>query len=116
MRLRNATSGRLLAEQIRVADTAWTRMRGLLGHPPLRAGEGLWIRPSNGVHTFGMKYAIDVIFLDSRKRVVDLYENLKPFRLTKIRFDTRSVVELPTHTISQSGTKIGDQLEIGASQ
>lgn len=113
MQLKNATRESLFVEKLRLADTAWTRMRGLLGRPPLQRGEGLWIRPSNGVHTIGMKYAIDVLFLDSRKRVVDLYENLRPFRFTKIRFDTRSVVELPAHAISESGTQIGDQIEIG---
>lgn len=113
MQVQNVTRGKSLASRLRVAHTAWTRMRGLLGCPPLQSGEGLWIRPSQGVHTFGMKYPIDVLFLNSKKHVVGLYENLQPYRVTKIRFDTRSVIELPALTISQSGTRIGDQIEIG---
>jgi len=113
MQVRNLTRGRLLAGRLRVADTAWTRMRGLLGYPPLRPGEGLWIRPSNGVHTVGMRYPIDVLFLDGRRRVIDLYENLPPLRLTRVRWAARSVIELPVPVIVESGTQVGDQLEIG---
>ncbi|MBI1747810.1 MAG: DUF192 domain-containing protein [Acidobacteria bacterium] len=115
MQVKNMTRGYVLADRLRVADTVWSRMRGLLGYPPLRPGEGLWICPSQGVHTLGMRYPIDVLFLNRYGRVIYLYEDLAPLRFTKIRFGAKSIIELPVNSISQSRTHIGDQIAIGES-
>jgi uncharacterized membrane protein (UPF0127 family) len=68
--------------------------------------------PSRGIHTVGLMFAIDVIYLDSQLRVVHLIENVGPIRITAIRFQSESVLELPVRTIFESGTQIGDQLMI----
>ncbi|MFT4111381.1 DUF192 domain-containing protein [Silvibacterium sp.] len=110
--VRNETTGRSIGGQILVADSSFTRMRGLLGRRNLDTGEGLWIRPSSGVHTFGMKFAIDVIGLDRKRRVVRLWNALVPNRLTSVSWKISSVVELPAGMIAESGTEIGHTLEM----
>src|SRR5262249_56231965 len=78
-RMHRATAGGLLlADRLRPAHTHWSRLRGLLGTRELGPGEGLWIRPSNQVHMFGMRYALDLVFLDSPGRVLRLIRNLAP--------------------------------------
>ncbi len=67
------TRGTVIGDRVEVADTSWTRMRGLLGRAGLDAGAGLWIKPSSGVHMIGMKFAIDVIGLDKDRRVIKLW-------------------------------------------
>ena len=109
-RLYHATSGACLAERLEIANTAWTRLCGLMFRRTLAQGHALWIRPCNGVHTFWMRFAIDVIYLDRELRVVRLIENLRPFRLTMPQRTARSVIELPAHTIAQAGIRLGDQL------
>ena len=78
----------------------------------LSPDEALWLRPCNGVHTFWMLFAIDVIFLDRELRIVKLVENMRPFRVSGLHLAARSVIEVAAHKISQVGLKIGDQLEI----
>lgn len=110
----DVTRQAFLATRVRVADTRWTRLRGLTGLAPAHFvfGDGLWITPSHGVHTLGMRFGIDVVFLDARFNVVALEENLRPWRFTSIRLEAASVLELPAHTICNSGTAIGNIIEI----
>ena len=112
----NKTRERFVATNARVADGYFSRLVGLLGTTQrwARPGKGLWIVPSHGVHTIGMLYALDLIFLDRNHRVVDVVENLRPFRISKVSFKTDSVLELPVHTVFSSETQVGDQLEISA--
>jgi uncharacterized membrane protein (UPF0127 family) len=107
----NATQGTVLGTHIRVADHALSRAVGLLGQLRLDPGGGLFIDPSSGIHTFGMRFAIDVVALDRRLRVRSLKENLGPFRIAGLSW-TSCVLELPAGTIRDSATRIGDQLEI----
>jgi uncharacterized protein len=109
-KLYHTTTGHCLADRLEIANTFWTRFCGLMLRRSLAQGQALWIRPSNGVHTFWMRFAIDVIFLDREMRVVKLVENLRPFRLTMPKGTARSVIELPAHTIAQAGVRLGDQL------
>ncbi|NOT64354.1 MAG: DUF192 domain-containing protein [Acidobacteria bacterium] len=109
-RLYHTTSGACLAERLEIANTAWTRLCGLMFRRALAQGHALWIRPCNGVHTFWMRFAIDVVYLDREMRIVKLIENLRPFRLTMPQRAARSVIELPAHTIVQTGIQLGDQL------
>jgi uncharacterized membrane protein (UPF0127 family) len=76
------------------------------------AGEALWIVPCRGVHTFAMRFPIDVIYLDSDKVVVHLEENLRPWRLAAVRMRAASVLELPGSTLTATHTAIGDEIEI----
>lgn len=94
-----------------MADTFWTRLRGLLGHPPLEQGEGLLIAPSRGVHMFGMRHPLDVLLLNPGRQVVACYPGLRPWRTTGIHHEARYALELPPGTIERTGTDRGDQLE-----
>src|SRR5262249_56041136 len=75
-----SSRGAVVAERLRTAHTHWTRLRGLLGTPTLPAGEGLWLKPCRQVHMFGMRYPVDVAFLDDEHRVVGLVPCLLPWR------------------------------------
>jgi len=111
--LYNRTRDVVLADEVAIADTFLPRLIGLLGKGPQWATErrGLWIIPSHGVHTLGMKFSIDVVFLDRKRRVVHVENSLRPWRLSKVLSSARSVVELPAATIANSQTQVGDQLE-----
>jgi len=108
----NTTRGTTVGDNIELADTSSKRMFGLLGRRGLDAGAGLWIKPSSGVHTFGMAFGIDVVGLDRDLKIIKLWRCLPPFRVTSISLKLRSVIELPCGAISQSQMQIGDQLQI----
>ena len=108
----NLTQGTVLGSEIRVANTAWSRMVGLLGNTGLRPGSGLLIEPSSGVHTFGMKFPIDVVALDRQLCVRGVWENLGPFRIAAVGFRVHKVLELPVGAIRDSRTKVNDQLAV----
>ena len=101
-----------MGDHVELADTSRTRLFGLLGRRGLDTGGGIWIKPSSGVHTFFMSFSIDVVGLDDNLKVVKLWRTLVPFRVTSISFKMRSVLELPSGVISQTGTEVGDQLNI----
>ena len=106
------TSGKELALHLALADTLFTRLKGLLGKGSLPAGAGLWIKPCNSIHTFGMKFPIDVLFLDKEKRVVGIARTLRPNRISRIYADASSVIELPAGTIDTAGSSIGNEVAI----
>jgi uncharacterized membrane protein (UPF0127 family) len=106
------TRGTILGNRIEVADTSLTRMVGLLGRRGVDAGGGLWIRPSSGVHTFFMRFPIDVIGLDKNMRVIKLWKDLVPYRVTSVSLQLRSVIELPAGRIVECGVQLGDVLRI----
>jgi uncharacterized protein len=110
----NQTRQRYLATHLAVAQTHWSRLRGLLGASAddFRNGCGLWIRPCRGVHTLAMHYPIDVVYLDRANTVVHLVSNLQPWRFAPVRRQAVSVLELPSHTVAQTETVLGDKIEI----
>jgi uncharacterized protein len=110
----NRTRGAYLATDLKVADTHWTRFRGLMATDAscFQHGQGLWITPCRGVHTIAMRFTIDVVYLDDDRVIVHLEEGLKPWRLAPVRLQATSVVELPDRTISSTGSTLGDQVEI----
>ncbi len=107
----NKTRGTVLGECIRVADNGLTRIVGLLGEQGLQPGDGLWIVPSQGVHTLGMLFPIDVGILDADWRVLALRQAMRPFSLTRVYFKGASVIELPAGTLAATQTQVGDDLE-----
>jgi uncharacterized membrane protein (UPF0127 family) len=113
MTFRNRTKANTIGTQIAVAETSLTRLVGLVGRRRLDAGCGLLIRPSSGIHTFGMLFAIDVIALNKSLQVVKLWRRLPPFRITSISLKVHSVLELPAGEISRCRIEVGDQLEVG---
>ena len=108
----NKTKQTFLAYQAEVADSILTRLRGLLGRRSLDPGTGLWIIPSSGIHTVGMLFDIDVVFLDRDFRVIALRELVHPFSMTPLYLNSETVLELPAHTIFKSRTEVGDKLVI----
>ncbi|WP_156785179.1 DUF192 domain-containing protein [Terriglobus roseus] len=102
----------VVASSVMVADTSVSRAVGLLGRSHLQREEGIWIKPSSGVHTIGMRFPIDVVGLDAQLRVVRLWPSLKPYRLTAIVPSVRTVLELAAGRIVESGLQLGDQLRI----
>ncbi|MSV28360.1 MAG: DUF192 domain-containing protein [Bryobacterales bacterium] len=109
IRVRNATRGKILGEAIEIAGSSATRRTGLLKHSQLKPGEGLWIAPCEAIHTFGMKFAIDVAFLDRKKSVRKVRHSL-PARRMALSLLSHSVLELPAGTLAETGTEPGDQL------
>ncbi|HVM91195.1 MAG TPA: DUF192 domain-containing protein [Terriglobales bacterium] len=110
----NRTRSTYLATDLVIADTHWSRFRGLMGAKGSNflPGRGLWIKPSRGIHTFAMRFAIDAIYLDRDRKVVHLEEDLKPWRLAAVRIVAASVLEVPTGVIRGSSTMLGDQIDI----
>ncbi len=110
----NKTRETFVATEVVVADTYLRRLVGLLGKTKrwARPGRGLWISPSHGVHTMGMLFPLDLIFLDQNKQVVAIEEHLRPFRISSVSLKADSVLELPVHTVFRTGTQVGDRLEI----
>lgn len=110
----NRTRETFVATDANVADSYFPRLIGLLGKTKRWAqhGKGLWIIPSRGVHTIGMLFPIDLIFLSKDKEVVHVEEYVRPFRISKVSLKATSVLELPAHAIYRSKTQVGDKLEI----
>jgi uncharacterized protein len=110
----NRTRNVLVAEDVEVARTAWQRIRGLIGRTggEFRIGQGLWIEPAEGIHTFGMSFPIDAIYLDANGRVLKAYHGLRPARVAAIKWRARGVLELPAGVLVRTGTEVGDCLEI----
>jgi uncharacterized membrane protein (UPF0127 family) len=108
----NATRGVRLTESARVADTFLTRLVGLLRDKTLERGDGLWIVPCNSIHSIGMRFVFDAVFLDKNLRVVHLVREMKPWRISKMILSAHSILELPAGLISQTATELGDQFEM----
>jgi len=110
----NQTRQAYLATSLAVADTQWTRLRGLLGVSAgdFGNGQGLWIVPCHGVHTLGMGFAIDVVYLDHKMKVIHIQNDLQPWRFAAVRTQAASVLELPCHTANETGTVVGDNIQI----
>jgi len=111
-RASDGASGTVVAERLKSAHTHWTRLRGLLGTAGLAPGDGLWIRPCRQVHMFGMRYAIDVVFLDERLDVVHTIPALAPWAVSPRIDAATSVVELPAGTLARVGLAPGARLVI----
>jgi hypothetical protein len=109
LRVRNQTRSTLLATAADVADTSAKRRTGLLKHQCLEPGAGLWIAPCESVHTFFMKFPIDLVYLDRNKRVCKVRHAVAPWRLSAC-LRAHSILELPAGAAAQSGTEPGDQL------
>ena len=108
----NKTRESFLSLSVGAADSHLARLKGLVGKFRLKSDEGIWVTPSQGVHTIGVLFAIDLIYLDSERRVIHLIESFGTFRIGPIRTNCASVLELPTRTIYSSQTQVGDELLI----
>lgn len=113
VRVSNLTRNTLLATCMEVADSGPKRNKGLLGRERLSTGEGLWIIPCEAVHTFWMRFPIDLVYLDSQKRIRKLVSEVPAWRLSAC-LRAHSVLELPPGTIRDTHTQPGDILEFSA--
>jgi uncharacterized protein len=110
----NQTRQAYLATALAIANTHWTRLRGLLGlrSNDFRNGFGLWIVPCHGVHTLGMGFPIDVVYLDDAMTVIHVQGDLRPWRFAPVRTQAASVLELPCRTAAETQTAVGDKIQI----
>jgi hypothetical protein len=112
----NLTKKTWLATKVRKADNFMTRLIGLLKRKHLGPEEALWLMPSKGIHTVGMKFPIDVLFLTKNNQVIGMVSGMLPYRISGVHLRGYSVLELPSGTIKKSRTEIGDQLEISLAE
>jgi uncharacterized protein len=110
LQIQNLTRGTEIASCVEVADTPSTRNKGLLGRTELRPGGGLWIVPCGSIHTFFMKFSIDLVYINRRKKVKKVRSSIGPWRISACLF-AHSILELPAGTIHSTQTQQGDQLE-----
>ena len=110
LRVSNVTRGTVLATHLEVADSGPKRNKGLLGRKGLAAGEGLWIIPCESVHTFFMKFPIDLVYLDRKHRIKKVCDSVPAWRLS-VCLSAHSILELPAGTIRNTRTERGDTLE-----
>ena len=110
----NRTRTTYLATELLIARTHWSRFRGLMATDAsrFRRGQGLCIVPCHGVHTLAMRFPIDAVYLDHERIVIHIEQELKPWRMAAIRVLATSVLELPTGTVIDTRTELGDQVDI----
>ena len=112
LRVVNLTREQTLVTGGQVADTCWSRLRGLIGSSPLAPGEGLLIVPCKAIHTHFMRFPIDVLYVDAGKEVVGIGHALPPWRFGRPYRPSRFVLELPAGTAKGTDTQVGDRLQI----
>ncbi|HEX9206085.1 MAG TPA: DUF192 domain-containing protein [Candidatus Deferrimicrobiaceae bacterium] len=116
MKAVNVSRYALLAERIVEARSLLARTRGLLGTASLPRGEGLWLHPCRSIHSFGMRYEFDAVFLDRAGRVVGACRRFRRNRISRIFWRARGVLELPAGTIDRTTTRVGDTVEFQFTQ
>lgn len=104
--------GTPVCRRCRVADRPLARLRGLLGRRALPPDAGLLLRPASAIHTCGMRFAIDAVFLDGDGRVLRLAENLRPWRFAAAR-GAHGVLELRAGSCARAGLQPGGRLRLG---
>ena len=111
VRATNRTRGTVFGQSIRVAETGLHRIVGLLGERELPPGDGLLIVPSQGVHTWGMRFPIDIAVLDNEWKVIATRRVMRPFRMTRMFWKAAAVLELPAGALESTRTSVGDMIE-----
>lgn len=112
LHVNNLSKNVTLVDGGRVADNRWTRLKGLIGVKELPPGDGLLITPCSGVHCMFMSIPIDVLYVDDGDRVVAVDAHMKPNAIGRPKKGSRYVIELPAGTAHQTGTDVGDQLQV----
>lgn len=110
LRVVNTGRNHELGTRIRLADAWLSRLRGMLGLPAPAAGEGLLLTPCRAAHMFGMRFPLDIAFLDAKRAVVAVYHSLPPGSRTGWHRNALHALELPAGTLIGSGTAVGDVL------
>jgi uncharacterized membrane protein (UPF0127 family) len=115
LQVKNPARATVLATRLEVADSGPKRNKGLLGRDGIVPGEGLWIVPCESVHTFFMRFPIDLVYLDRKNTIRKVRSAVGPWRLSAC-FSAHSVIELPAGTIRNTLTECGDLLEFSPVQ
>jgi len=102
----------VVAAEVRMADNYFSRLMGLMGKPGLSPQQGLWILPCCDIHSFFMRFEFDAIFVNKQHQVLHLVERMKPWRISKFVKGGHAVLELPAGAIAESGTQVGDVIEL----
>ncbi|MPM34201.1 hypothetical protein SDC9_80783 [bioreactor metagenome] len=113
MEVKNTTKKLLLADKARMADSFFGRLRGLLGTKTLALGEGLVIQPCSSIHTIGMAYNIDVLFIDKNDCIAKIAADIGPGRMAACS-GSAYVIELPGGTAARTNTSVGDMIRLSA--
>lgn len=108
----HGVDGAIIAAELLMADNYWLRLRGLIGRPPLKPQQAIWIKPCQQVHTHFMSYALDVVFLDRQLRVVEIVRGLEPWKLSPWVRSAHSLLEFPAGGAAH--LNIGDPLQFSA--
>lgn len=112
MKIYNSTQNNLITDDVKVAETFFTRSVGLLSKKSVSSNEALVIKPCCSIHTFFMKFPIDVLFIGKNGNIIELYENVKPWRILPIHLASKYVLELCAGQISAKNIKKGDIIHI----
>lgn len=115
LKIVNRTRGTTLGHSVEVADHGAARNKGLLGRNGLADGGGLWIVPCEAVHTFGMRFPIDLVYIDRERVVKKVRSHVRPWRLSGC-LTAHSVIELTAGTVAATQTRRGDALEFSAAE
>jgi len=110
LKLRRADSEQILLEEVQVAETFWTRLRGLIGTTELSEQQGMWFDNANSIHTFWMSINIDCIFLDRSLQVVAIVPDFPKRRLTRIYWKANSVLEIKGGRARSLNLQVGEKL------
>lgn len=110
--MRNETTGQIIADRVRYADTWWLRFAGLIPQREVSPDDGLWFRDCWAIHTLGMRARIDVIFLDEHSRVVKTHRGVAQHRPIVSHFGARNVVELGAGALDGRDVLVGDRLTL----
>jgi len=108
--MRNLRTGQIVAEQVLIADSFWTRFRGLLGRSFLAPGQGLWLKPCQQVHMLGLQFPLSVWFLDKTDHVCALIDDLRPWKISPHFSNAISILEFPVGWGKATNTRLGDEL------
>jgi len=112
MRLINQTKNTVLAKDVFVARNPFSRIRGLLGKKTFLVDQAIILEPCNSIHTFFMRFSIDVLFLDKNYKVIKALRNFGPNRISLIYWNSVRVVELPAGRLNLTDTQARDQLQL----
>jgi len=110
IQVRNSTRGVVLAQRADVANTLWKALVGLIPYRRLDAGGGMLLPGVGSIHTTGLRFSIDVIFINRTSDVIGLRRDVPPFRIAWAPRGTHSAVELPAGTLTLDSCGLGDRL------
>lgn len=108
MKVYNSSKNNLIADDVKIAKTFIKRTFGLIPKSSILKDEGLVIYPCFSVHTFFMKFAIDILFINKQNKVIALYQNVKPYRILPIHPNSHYVIELAADVISTKNIEKDD--------